>query len=196
MASDPNKKISVSKISGGILKANMKLWGGDKIPLLNGIVNFDKDKFLSQFQVEASVQQKLKSANKNIAQLTNELGAEEQKVMQLKMALITVINKVEDDKNVIMLTAPSAFTSSGAYKLNQQLALKLGMNNSIVVNQYYALRPNIAHRDIENSYKKAIDSAKKTEQQLITQMAKLNKVSSELKKNQKITSDIIKNYRP
>lgn len=201
MASD--KRYSFRKIGSAVIKSQMNLWGGNKIPYLNSAVNtmlngmIDPSSITDQFKVQRSDKDKIKRSRDKIDVCTQKLAIEEQKLTTMINGARSVLNQLQHTYVSILASDPSAFSTQPQYIVGKKLLRELDPTVSSVLTEktYYKLKPNVLTPQIVKSYNSAIDASKKIEQTLFMQVAKIAEISRQLKSANMEIDSMIRDFR-
>ena len=109
MATNDNKVFSAKKITSSLVKSQLKFWGGDKIPLLNGVTNFflDPKAAIDKFKIPVSEKNALKTNFDNLDKHIKMLQQEELVLSNYKNGFLSVIQQLNAQQVSIIAASPS-----------------------------------------------------------------------------------------
>lgn len=190
-----NKVFSGKKIVSSVVKANMKFWGGDKVPILNAVTNafLDPQSVLDQFKGDPSDKQKLKmeyaAADKN----RKLLQQEESVLVGYKNGFLEIANQLSVQKLAILTATPSGFSNNVAYKITNNILKALDLD-TVLTEETYKGVTNSAPPQLKTSYEMLIRKMKEIDQKVIGQLGKINNIKQQLKRHNKNIKDTIDKF--
>lgn len=201
MAND--KRYSFRKISSAVVKSQLALWGGNKVPYLNSAVNtllngmIDPSSITDQFKVERKDKDKIKRNRDKMDSLTQKLSMEEHTLTVMVNGARTTLNQLQSTYVSIIAVDPNAFTNTPQYKVTKKLLKELDPTMSAILSEkvYYKLKPNVLTPQIVRSYNLSIDAVKKIESGLFLQVNKVVEISRQLKSANTEIENIIKDFK-
>ncbi len=190
-----DKRISLKKVGAGVVKANMKFWGGDKIPLLNGVTNFflDPKAAIDKFKIPVSEKNALKTNFDNLDKHIKMLQQEELVLSNYKNGFLSVIQQLNAQQVSIIAASPSGFTNSVVYRLNLNLLKALNLDSVLNQNTYNGVS-NAAPQQLRQSYTMLINKLKEIDQKVMQQINKLNTIKQSIKKYNNDVNGSINRY--
>ena len=195
-----DKRISVRKVAGGIVKANLKLWGGDKVPYLNNSVNAigkwinDPSSFMAEYKVPISDQQKIKNTLTKIEKNKKDLGKLESELSAIKSIYTDIIDKTHVKSLEIVLAAPNSFKSSVIYSITPNLLKRLGISSMRDV-QFLDIDRRTVPADLITGYLGMIKQLKDIETRALVQLNKINTLNRTLQQDRESMKLIVNDQK-
>lgn len=200
---DDNKRYSFRKIGSAVIKSQMALWGGNKVPYLNSAVNtllngmIDPSSITEQFKVERKDKDKIKRNRDKIDSLTQKLSIEEQKLTAMVNGARTTLNQLQATYVSIIVVDPNAFTTTPQYRVTKKLLKEIDATMAATLSEkvYYKLKPNVLTPPIIKSYNLTIETVKKIESGLFLQVNKIVEISRQLKSANSEIENVIRDFK-
>lgn len=183
-----DKKISIKKVGIGIVKANMRLWGGDKVPYLNNSVNTisrwinDPNSFMAEYKVPATDQQKIKGTLSKIEKNKKELGKLDSELAAIKTIYTDIIDKTHVKSLEIVLSTANPFKSNSLYSITPNLLKRLGIS-SIKNVQFLDIDRRTVPSDLVTGYLSMIKQLRDIETRALVQLNKINTLNRTLQQD-------------
>lgn len=198
MASD--KRISLKKVGVGVVKANMKLWGGDKVPYLNNTVNaiskwaVDPSSFMAEYKVDVSDQQKIKNALKRIEKSKNDVAKLETELMAIKGAYTDLIDKTHMKSLELVVATASPFKTNVLYSVTPNLLKKLGIGSMRDVN-FLDIDRRTVTPNLVTGYLGMVKQLRDMEIKALTHLNKINTVNRSLQQDRTMLVNIVEDVK-
>lgn len=183
-----DKRISVRKVAGGVIKANLKLWGGDKVPYLNNSINAigkwinDPSSFMAEYKVPISEQQKIKNTLAKIEKNKKELGKLDSELSAIKTIYTDLIDKMHVKSLEIVLSTSNPFKSSVLYSVTPNLLRRLGITSMRDV-QFLDIDRKKVQPDLITGYLSMIKQLRDIEVKALNQLNKINMLNRTLQQD-------------
>lgn len=183
-----DKRISVRKVAGGVIKANLKLWGGDKVPYLNNSINAigkwinDPSSFMAEYKVPISEQQKIKNTLAKIEKNKKELGKLDSELSAIKTIYTDLIDKMHVKSLEIVLSTANPFKSSVLYNVTPNLLRRLGITSMRDV-QFLDIDRKKVQPDLITGYLSMIKQLRDIEVKALNQLNKINMLNRTLQQD-------------
>lgn len=194
MASD--KRISLKKVGVGVVKANMKLWGGDKVPYLNNTVNaiskwaVDPSSFMAEYKVDVSDQQKIKNALKRIEKSKNDVAKLETELMAIKGAYTDLIDKTSIKVLEIVCANANGFKTNVIYSVTPNLLKKLSLSSVKELN-FMDVDRRLLQPQLITGYLGMVKQLRDMEIKALTHLNKINTVNRSLQQDRSMLTNIV-----
>lgn len=191
-----DKRISVRKVAGGVIKANLKLWGGDKVPYLNNSINAigkwinDPSSFMAEYKVPVSEQQKIKNTLAKIEKNKKELGKLDSELSAIKTIYTDLIDKMHIKSLEIVLSTSNPFKSSVLYSVTPNLLRRLGIT-SIRDVQFLDIDRKKVQPDLITGYLSMIKQLRDIEVKALNQLNKINMLNRTLQQDRNSLKSIV-----
>lgn len=191
-----DKRISVRKVAGGVIKANLKLWGGDKVPYLNNSINAigkwinDPSSFMAEYKVPISEQQKIKNTLAKIEKNKKELGKLDSELSAIKTIYTDLIDKMHIKSLEIVLSTSNPFKSSVLYSVTPNLLRRLGITSMRDV-QFLDIDRKKVQPDLITGYLSMIKQLRDIEVKALNQLNKINMLNRTLQQDRNSLKSIV-----
>lgn len=191
-----DKRISVRKVAGGVIKANLKLWGGDKVPYLNNSINAigkwinDPSSFMAEYKVPISEQQKIKNTLAKIEKNKKELGKLDSELSAIKTIYTDLIDKMNVKSLEIVLSTSNPFKSSVLYSVTPNLLRRLGITSMRDV-QFLDIDRKKVQPDLITGYLSMIKQLRDIEVKALNQLNKINMLNRTLQQDRNSLKSIV-----
>ena len=191
-----DKRISVRKVAGGVIKANLKLWGGDKVPYLNNSINAigkwinDPSSFMAEYKVPISEQQKIKNTLAKIEKNKKELGKLDSELSAIKTIYTDLIDKMNVKSLEIVLSTANPFKSSVLYSVTPNLLRRLGITSMRDV-QFLDIDRKKVQPDLITGYLSMIKQLRDIEVKALNQLNKINMLNRTLQQDRNSLKSIV-----
>ena len=191
-----DKRISVRKVAGGVIKANLKLWGGDKVPYLNNSINAigkwinDPSSFMAEYKVPSSEQQKIKNTLAKIEKNKKELGKLDSELSAIKTIYTDLIDKMHIKSLEIVLSTSNPFKSSVLYSVTPNLLRRLGITSMRDV-QFLDIDRKKVQPDLITGYLSMIKQLRDIEVKALNQLNKINMLNRTLQQDRNSLKSIV-----
>lgn len=198
MASD--KRISLKKVGIGAVKANIKLWGGDKVPYLNNTVNaiskwaVDPSSFMAEYKVDVSDQQKIKNALKRIEKSKNDVAKLETELMAIKGAYTDLIDKTSIKVLEIVCANANGFKTNVIYSVTPNLLKKLSLSSVKELN-FMDVDRRLLQPQLITGYLGMVKQLRDMEIKALTHLNKINTVNRSLQQDRSMLTNIVDDFK-